>query len=121
MPARGAGEGRGAVSSHNGRNAANAPVLTRARATCAREEHGRTSRGGGAGAKNHRAPQQSQKGCCRTAISRAESHCTAVAAFGRPRALSRAKEPPMTEKKALFDQPSDVEAVEGRVEVDGPD
>ena len=27
----------------------------------------------------------------------------------------------MTEKKALFDQPSDVEAVEGRVEVDGPD
>jgi len=27
----------------------------------------------------------------------------------------------MTEKKALFDQPSDVEAVEGQVEVEGPD
>ena len=27
----------------------------------------------------------------------------------------------MTEKKALFDQPSDVDAVEGQVEVEGPD
>jgi len=27
----------------------------------------------------------------------------------------------MTEKKALFDQPSDVKAVEGQVEVEGPD
>jgi len=27
----------------------------------------------------------------------------------------------MTEKKALFDEPSDVKAVEGQVEVEGPD